>query len=83
MTKTKATIVWPLIEGYGTLTCDDGNGCRNVNYPDEPVPTQPLNITCSIINGCRSSRIYCPESAGCTLNCDADSSCKNVCRFSH
>ena len=78
---TQATIVWPLIEGYGTLTCNGSNsiGCYRINYPELPTSTQPYNITCSGDNTCQYSQIYCPSAADCTLNCDSEDGCANVC----
>ena len=73
-----AKIQWPIIPGYGHLTCEAGDACRNVTFPN-PNPTQALSISCIYTGSCMDSKMYCPTSANCTLNCGGILSCPFVC----
>lgn len=74
----QATIIWPMIEGYGTLTCDGGWGCAGVNWPDKPNSTQPLNIN-SDQGEIHNAQVYCPEYASCNIYCANYAGCRGVC----
>ena len=74
----QATIIWPIIEGYGKLTCDGTWGCAGVNWPDKPNSTQPLNIISD--NGeIHQGHVYCPEYAPCNIHCANYAGCRDVC----
>ena len=77
-----AEIQWPIIPGYGHLTCTGYFACVNVTFP-KANPTQALSISCTgNYFTCQLATMYCPTSANCTLHCggtDAAASCASVC----
>ena len=83
ITINQAKIKWPLIEGYGKLTCTGLGACYNTNFPDKPNSTQALTITCGADNVCSESSIYCPKYAPCNVQCLGRLSCSNVCTYPH
>ena len=73
-------VSWPDAAGLGTLICDGDSACDSVNFPIPPSDI-PLNIICDSEWECIGADIYCPENAGCIINCTARQSCRVVCRF--
>ena len=68
-------VIWPLLEGLGTLTCNGEYACNSVNFPDNPTSSEALVIDCDSNGECGGAMLYCPMDAECTINCDAASSC--------
>ena len=68
-------IIWPLIEGLGTLTCSGNSSCNGVNFPDNPTSTEALVINCDSLRECSNAYMYCPKDDQCTINCLSKESC--------
>ena len=67
-------ISWPLVPGYGSLTCSGLYACSNLNYPT-PDPDTALSIDCSD-SRCMGSELICPANAACNIQCNKVGLCQ-------
>lgn len=80
----QADITWPFITGYGTLTCIDDNwsgSCAYTNFPDKPNATIDPWWVWEGPENVKGAKMYCPESASCSIACIQYESCADVCIY--
>ena len=52
-------VVWPLIDGLGSIKCLNDYACLGITFPI-PESNKAYTLECDDKNGCYSSTVYCP-----------------------